>query len=72
MLGLCALMVGVGWAQGNSSATSNNNNSATSDRGAISKNKSDIAKRVDASARVLNEIMGTPDKAIPDKVMSNA
>jgi len=36
------------------------------------KDKSDIAKRIDASANVLNEIMGTPDKAIPDKVMSDA
>lgn len=35
-------------------------------------NQSDIAKRIDASARVLNEIMGTPDKAIPDKVMRDA
>src|SRR5579859_4544940 len=33
---------------------------------------SDIAKRIDASAKVLNEIMATPDKAIPDKVMSDA
>lgn len=35
-------------------------------------NKSDIAKRIDASARVLTEIMATPDKAIPDKVMGKA
>ena len=35
-------------------------------------NKSDIAKRIDASAKVLTEIMATPDKAIPDKVMSKA
>src|SRR5450755_461343 len=33
---------------------------------------SDIAKRIDASADVLNEIMATPDKAIPDKVMGDA
>ena len=33
---------------------------------------SDIAKRIDTSASVLNEIMATPDKAIPDKVMDNA
>src|SRR5579864_7778513 len=33
---------------------------------------SDIAKRIDASARVLNEVMATPDKAIPDKVMRDA
>jgi lipid-binding SYLF domain-containing protein len=36
------------------------------------KDQSDIAKRIDASANVLNEIMATPDKAIPDKVMSDA
>lgn len=35
-------------------------------------NKSEIAKRIDASARVLDEVMATPDKAIPDKVMSGA
>ena len=35
-------------------------------------NKSDIAKRIEASAKVLDEIMGTPDKAIPDKVMAKA
>ena len=34
--------------------------------------KSDIDKRLDASAKVLNEIMATPDKAIPDKVMHDA
>jgi lipid-binding SYLF domain-containing protein len=36
------------------------------------KDRSDIEKRLDASAKVLEEIMGTPDKAIPDKVMSDA
>jgi SH3 domain-containing YSC84-like protein 1 len=36
------------------------------------KDKSDIAKRIDNAANVLNEIMGTPDKAIPDKVMNDA
>src|SRR5579864_524439 len=36
------------------------------------KEQSDIAKRIDASAKVLDEIMATPDKAIPDKVMRNA
>jgi SH3 domain-containing YSC84-like protein 1 len=34
--------------------------------------QSDIAKRIDKSARVLNEIMATPDKAIPDRVMRDA
>jgi len=36
------------------------------------KDQSDISKRIDAAANVLNEIMATPDKAIPDKVMSDA
>lgn len=36
------------------------------------KNQSDIDKRIDNSAKVLNEIMGVPDKAIPDKVMKSA
>src|SRR5271166_1897344 len=36
------------------------------------KDQSDIAKRIDASAKVLDEIMATPDKAIPDKVMHDA
>jgi lipid-binding SYLF domain-containing protein len=36
------------------------------------KDQSDINKRLDNSAKVLNEIMATPDKAIPDKVMHDA
>jgi SH3 domain-containing YSC84-like protein 1 len=36
------------------------------------KDDSDIDKRIDQSAKVLAEIMGTPDKAIPDKIMSEA
>jgi lipid-binding SYLF domain-containing protein len=36
------------------------------------KDRADIDKRLDASTKVLDEIMATPDKAIPDKVMSDA
>lgn len=36
------------------------------------KDQSDIAKRIDNSAKVLDEIMSTPDKGIPDKIMSDA
>jgi SH3 domain-containing YSC84-like protein 1 len=36
------------------------------------KDESSIQKRIDTSASVLNEIMGTPDKAIPDKVIKDA
>jgi lipid-binding SYLF domain-containing protein len=39
---------------------------------AADKDQSDIAKRIDEYAKVLNEIMATPDKAIPDKVMRDA
>jgi lipid-binding SYLF domain-containing protein len=39
---------------------------------AADKDDSDVAKRIDASAKVLNEVMATPDKAIPDKVMHDA
>src|SRR3984957_18882871 len=36
------------------------------------KDQSDIGKRIDNAAKVLDEIMATPDKAIPDKVMHGA
>lgn len=36
------------------------------------KDQTDIHQRIDKSANVLSEIMSTPDKAIPDKVMSDA
>ena len=35
-------------------------------------NQSDIAKRIDASAKVLDEIMAVKDKAIPDRVMRDS
>jgi len=35
-------------------------------------NQSDIEKRIKNSAAVLDEIMGVKDKAIPDKIMSDA
>jgi lipid-binding SYLF domain-containing protein len=40
--------------------------------GKDAKDQSDIEKRIDNAAKVLNEIMATPDKAIPDKVMNDA
>ena len=36
------------------------------------KDRSDIDKRIQASANVLDEIMATPDKAIPDKIMRDS
>lgn len=38
----------------------------------VDKDESDIQKRIENAANVLNEIMGTPDKAIPDKIMNEA
>ena len=37
-----------------------------------SKNETDVEKRLDTSAGVLNEIMGTPDKGIPKDIMADA
>jgi len=36
------------------------------------KDRSDIDKRIEAAGNVLTEIMSTPDKAIPDKVMRDS
>src|ERR1700674_988062 len=36
------------------------------------KDEADINKRIDGAANVLNEIMATPDKAIPDSIMRDA
>jgi lipid-binding SYLF domain-containing protein len=36
------------------------------------KGQADIEKRIDNAAKVLDEIMATPDKGIPDKIMSDA
>ena len=55
-LGSVLLLASVGW-------------SADKD---TNKDQSDIAKRIDNSAKVLDEIMSTPDKGIPDKIMSDA
>lgn len=49
-------LVSLGWAQDDTSNA----------------NKSDVAKRIDNSAKVLDEIMAVPDKAIPYKVMKSA
>jgi lipid-binding SYLF domain-containing protein len=77
---LCAmllLLAGMAWAQNeNGKRESESNQNAHSQSGVDTngqpKNESDIQKRIEASAHVLDEIMGTPDKAIPDKVMSGA
>jgi lipid-binding SYLF domain-containing protein len=40
--------------------------------GADDKDQSDIEKRIGNASKVLDEIMATPDKAIPDKIFSGA
>ena len=55
-LSVCLILVGASWARGADDE----------------KKETDIAKRIDQSAKVLSEIMATPDKAIPDKVMRSA
>lgn len=57
---MLVFVVGMCWAQDQANTEANN------------KDQSDIAKRIEASARVLDEIMAVKDKAIPDKVMSGA
>jgi len=54
------LMVTVGWSQTDKSSTD------------TSSDQPDVVKRMDNAGNVLSEIMGTPDKAIPDKVLSDA
>ena len=44
----------------------------TSDTTTNTKDQSDIEKRIKAAADVLNEVMGQKDKAIPDKIMTDA
>jgi len=39
---------------------------------AIAAGKDDVAKRLDESATVLSEVMGTPDKAIPNDLLEKA
>src|SRR6266480_3279105 len=42
------------------------------DEKATTQDQTDIAKRLDASANVLNEIMGAPDNGIPDNILGDA
>lgn len=69
VLSTAALMLAsVGIATAQSSNTSDENASAT----AGTKDQSDIEKRIKNAAQVLDEVMGQKDKAIPDKIMTDA
>jgi lipid-binding SYLF domain-containing protein len=57
------LLASVGWVAAQTSTTDDTTGK---------KDESDIQKRIEAAANVLNEVMGEKDKAIPDKIMSDA
>ena len=42
------------------------------DKASANNADSDVVKRIQKSADVLNEIMGTPDKAIPNEILEDA
>ena len=67
ILGLVLVLVTPIWAQQNDKPTP----PAKFDKNAKA-NETDVDKRLDASANVLTEIMGTPDKGVPRKVLSDA
>lgn len=59
-------LASITWGQ--SDTKDSNNDSSSNSRIA----GSDIGKRIDNAAKVLNEIMATPDSAIPDNVFADA
>ena len=57
--GLLLVLSSVGFAEDDKATTT-------------TEDQTDIAKRLDASANVLNEIMGAPDNGIPDNILGDA
>ncbi len=71
ILGTILLTLGtLGWAQNDTD--SQNSSNSTKSSAATSSDQPDVVKRMDNAAAVLTEVMGTPDKSIPDKVLSDA
>jgi SH3 domain-containing YSC84-like protein 1 len=64
------LLAGLAFAQDKDADSPNPNSDVKQYEG--NQNESNIEKRIDASARVLDSIMGIKDKAIPDKIMKDA
>lgn len=56
-----------GWAASQDTTSSDDHTSATSPQ-----NQTDIEKRIQNAADVLNQIMGVKESAIPDKIMNSA
>ncbi len=80
------MMATLGWSQDDKSTTTvsepaakpspaqqeKSENTAKFEKKNDSKAETDIKKRLDASANVLDEIMATPDKGIPTKILGDA
>lgn len=64
------LLAGMAFAQDKDADSTTPNSDVKQYEG--KENESNIQKRIDASARVLDSIMGVKDKAIPDKIMKDA
>lgn len=70
VLSTAALLLAVGsWAAAQNTTSSSDKSSATT---TSPQNETDIQKRIQNAADVLNEIMGVKDNAIPDKIMQDA
>lgn len=70
VLGTAALLLATGsWAAAQDTTSSSDQTSAQATN---SQNQTDIEKRIQNAANVLNEIMGVKENAIPDKIMDNA
>jgi len=72
------LLATVGWSQQTDQSTNDPNNAESKTTKPAKfdthnpKTESEIDKRLDNSANVLDEIMGTPDKGIPTKIFGDA
>jgi lipid-binding SYLF domain-containing protein len=73
-------LTALGWSQQTTTTTTTDNDSSRKTdkekpakfEDKDKKEETDIAKRLDNSSAVLHEIMGTPDKGIPTKILSDA
>lgn len=68
-LSMAALLLATAnWAAAQSTSSSDESSAKTTN----SQNETDIEKRIQNAANVLNEIMGVKESAIPDKIMNSA
>jgi lipid-binding SYLF domain-containing protein len=69
---LVALMAIPGWSQDDNTSTKNKSKDTAKFEDKSSGQETDISKRLKNASEVLEEIMKTPDKAIPNKVFADA